>query len=200
MGAARRCGSVGGSFGTCRKPQGVPARGCAEEAAVSAAELRRAVVSDAVSDVRDVFRTGREEEPRFVEPRFVEPDLLLELDVVEARCRYPALSQAVLAGASGQLRNMATVGGDLLQRTRCGYFADLSEPCDTRRPGSGCSAITTRPAAAGRPPAGHDLGGTSLAETAASILAELIAVDNGRGGHRLRDGELPIRATAGSRT
>ncbi|MFJ8689681.1 FAD binding domain-containing protein [Micromonospora wenchangensis] len=57
------------------------------------------------------------------------------------RLRYPALSQAILAGASGQLRNMATVGGNLLQRTRCAYFADPSEACNKRAPGSGCSAI-----------------------------------------------------------
>lgn len=60
----------------------------------------------------------------------------------EVRRRYPALSQAVLAGASGQLRNMATVAGNLLQRTRCAYFADLSQPCNKRLPGSGCPAIT----------------------------------------------------------
>jgi xanthine dehydrogenase YagS FAD-binding subunit len=60
----------------------------------------------------------------------------------EVRRRYPALTQAVLAGASGQLRNMATVGGNLLQRTRCPYFADLAQPCNKRDPGSGCSAIT----------------------------------------------------------
>ncbi|GAA2117210.1 FAD binding domain-containing protein [Actinomadura alba] len=60
----------------------------------------------------------------------------------EVRRRYPALSQAVLAGASGQLRNMATVGGNLLQRTRCAYYADPSQPCNKRSPGSGCSAIT----------------------------------------------------------
>ncbi len=60
----------------------------------------------------------------------------------QVRRRYPALSQAVLAGASGQLRNMATVGGNLLQRTRCAYFADPSEPCNKRDPGSGCPAIT----------------------------------------------------------
>jgi xanthine dehydrogenase YagS FAD-binding subunit len=58
----------------------------------------------------------------------------------EVRRRYPALAQAVLAGASGQLRNMATVGGNLLQRTRCGYFADLAQPCNKRAPGSGCPA------------------------------------------------------------
>ncbi|MEU1055589.1 xanthine dehydrogenase family protein subunit M [Streptomyces sp. NPDC005876] len=59
----------------------------------------------------------------------------------EVRRRYPALTQAVLAGASGQLRNMATVGGNLLQRTRCGYFTDVTRPCNKRAPGSGCSAI-----------------------------------------------------------
>jgi xanthine dehydrogenase YagS FAD-binding subunit len=50
------------------------------------------------------------------------------------------LAQAVLAGASGQLRNMATVGGNLLQRTRCGYFTDVTKPCNKRAPGTGCPA------------------------------------------------------------
>ncbi len=59
----------------------------------------------------------------------------------EVRRHYPALAQALLAGASGQLRNMATVGGNLLQRTRCGYFSDLAKPCNKRVPGSGCPAI-----------------------------------------------------------
>lgn len=59
----------------------------------------------------------------------------------EVRRRFPALTQAILAGASGQLRNMATAGGNLLQRTRCGYFASLSQPCNKRVPGSGCPAI-----------------------------------------------------------
>ncbi|MEV4503382.1 FAD binding domain-containing protein [Streptomyces klenkii] len=57
------------------------------------------------------------------------------------RRRYPALAQAVLAGASGQLRNMATVGGNLLQRTRCGYFTDVTKACNKRVPGSGCPAV-----------------------------------------------------------
>ncbi|MFD3540809.1 FAD binding domain-containing protein [Streptomyces sp. NPDC058662] len=56
------------------------------------------------------------------------------------RARYPALSQALLAGASGQLRNVATTGGNLLQRTRCPYFQDVSKPCNKREPGSGCGA------------------------------------------------------------
>ncbi|MEU1131662.1 xanthine dehydrogenase family protein subunit M [Streptomyces sp. NPDC005900] len=59
----------------------------------------------------------------------------------DVRRRYPALAQAVLAGASGQLRNMATVGGNLLQRTRCAYFTDPHTPCNKRRPGSGCAAL-----------------------------------------------------------
>lgn len=57
------------------------------------------------------------------------------------RERYPVLSQALLAGASGQLRNLATTGGNLLQRTRCAYFQDATVPCNKRKPGSGCSAI-----------------------------------------------------------
>jgi xanthine dehydrogenase YagS FAD-binding subunit len=54
---------------------------------------------------------------------------------------YPVLAQALLAGASGQLRNLATTGGNLLQRTRCVYFQDVTTPCNKREPGSGCSAI-----------------------------------------------------------
>ncbi len=55
---------------------------------------------------------------------------------------YPVLSQAILQGASAQIRNMATVGGNLLQRTRCVYFRDTAMPCNKREPGTGCPAIT----------------------------------------------------------
>jgi xanthine dehydrogenase YagS FAD-binding subunit len=55
--------------------------------------------------------------------------------------RYPLLASAILAGASQQLRNMASTGGNLLQRTRCAYFYDIVTPCNKREPGSGCSAI-----------------------------------------------------------
>ena len=55
--------------------------------------------------------------------------------------RYPLLASAILAGASQQLRNMASTGGNLLQRTRCYYFYDTATPCNKREPGSGCSAI-----------------------------------------------------------
>ncbi|MFJ7750000.1 FAD binding domain-containing protein [Arthrobacter sp. NPDC097144] len=57
------------------------------------------------------------------------------------RRRYPALSSALLAGASGQLRNLATTGGNLLQRTRCVYFQNPTTPCNKREPGTGCSAV-----------------------------------------------------------
>jgi xanthine dehydrogenase YagS FAD-binding subunit len=57
------------------------------------------------------------------------------------RVRFPLISQAILAGASGQLRNMATNGGNLRQRTRCPYFYDVNRACNKRAPGSGCAAL-----------------------------------------------------------
>ncbi len=59
----------------------------------------------------------------------------------EVSGRYPVLARAILAGASAQLRNMATNGGNLLQRTRCYYFYDVAMPCNKRQPGSGCPAL-----------------------------------------------------------
>jgi len=59
----------------------------------------------------------------------------------QVRERHPLLALALNAGASGQLRNMATVGGNMLQRTRCSYFYDLSMPCNKRQPGTGCGAL-----------------------------------------------------------
>ncbi|MEV6459240.1 FAD binding domain-containing protein [Streptomyces albidoflavus] len=107
----------------------------------------------------DLMKTGVERPTRLVDVRElpldgIEPtaegglrigatvtnsDLAAHPDI---RRHHPALAQAVLAGASGQLRNMATVGGNLLQRTRCGYFTDVSGPCNKRVPGSGCPAVT----------------------------------------------------------
>src|ERR1700758_5328746 len=60
---------------------------------------------------------------------------------MRVRRRYPLLAQAVLAGASTQLRNKATTAGNLLQRTRCSYFYDTTKPCNKRVPGSGCAAL-----------------------------------------------------------
>jgi xanthine dehydrogenase YagS FAD-binding subunit len=57
------------------------------------------------------------------------------------RSRYAVLTQAIVAGGSGQLRNKATTGGNLLQRTRCAYFYDTTKPCNKRQPGSGCGAL-----------------------------------------------------------
>src|SRR6185437_11504563 len=74
------------------------------------------------------------------------------------RAGYPVLAQAVLAGASGQLRNAATVGGNLLQRTRCPYFQDVTKPCNKRTPGSGCPALDgRRPERVSRPGEHRDL-------------------------------------------
>lgn len=63
-------------------------------------------------------------------------------DHADVRRDYPILSRAILAGASQQIRNMATVGGNLLQRTRCPYYYDTAFPCNKRQPGSGCPAAT----------------------------------------------------------
>src|ERR1700704_7052449 len=65
-------------------------------------------------------------------------DLAHHAEVIK---RFPVLSQAILAGASAQLRNMATTGGNLMQRTRCYYFRDTGYACNKRQPGSGCAAI-----------------------------------------------------------
>ncbi len=62
-------------------------------------------------------------------------------DAPAVKAHFPAVSQALLQSASPQLRNMATIGGNVLQRTRCAYFRDVSQPCNKRRPGLGCSAI-----------------------------------------------------------
>jgi xanthine dehydrogenase YagS FAD-binding subunit len=70
--------------------------------------------------------------------------LALNSDVAEHEIiikKLPLLSQALKAGASPQLRNMATVGGNMMQRTRCSYFYDLTMPCNKRQPGSGCGAL-----------------------------------------------------------
>jgi xanthine dehydrogenase YagS FAD-binding subunit len=67
--------------------------------------------------------------------------LVRNTDLANHPAAPPVLSQALLAGASGQLRNVATVAGNLLQRTRCSYFQDVTKPCNKRIPGSGCPAI-----------------------------------------------------------
>ncbi|MEQ4304888.1 xanthine dehydrogenase family protein subunit M [Plantactinospora sp. B6F1] len=129
---------------------------------------------------------------------------------------YPMLAQALLRSASPQLRNMASIGGNLLQRVRCGYFRDTGTGCNKRRPGSGCPAI-------GGENRGHAILGTSdscVATHPSDLAVALVALDArvrlvGRGGtrdvrladfyllpgdtpdreHDLRPGELVTRVT-----
>ncbi|MFL6143298.1 MAG: FAD binding domain-containing protein [Labedaea sp.] len=99
---------------------------------------------------------------------------------------YPAISRALLLSASQQLRNMASIGGNLLQRTRCGYFRDVNVPCNKREPGSGCPAI----AGANRM---HAVLGTSdacVATHASDVAVALVALD----------AEVRLRGAAGTRT
>ncbi|WP_037358952.1 FAD binding domain-containing protein [Amycolatopsis orientalis] len=86
---------------------------------------------------------------------------------------YPAISRALLLSASQQLRNMASIGGNLMQRTRCSYFRDVAMPCNRRSPGSGCSAIT----GVNRM---HAIFGTSdscVATHASDVAVALVALD-----------------------
>ena len=103
----------------------------------------------------------------------------------QIEARYPLLASAILAGASQQLRNMASTGGNLLQRTRCFYFYDTTTPCNKREPGSGCSAI-------GGINRGHAILGTSehciathpsdMCVALAALEAQVLAT--GKGGER----------------
>jgi CO/xanthine dehydrogenase FAD-binding subunit len=105
----------------------------------------------------DLMRLGVEEPGRLVDVAHLPYDTITEepdgglligsavrnSDLAANRAvreRFPMLAQSVLAGASGQIRNMATVGGNLLQRTRCSYFQDITKPCNKRVPGTGCPA------------------------------------------------------------
>jgi xanthine dehydrogenase YagS FAD-binding subunit len=99
---------------------------------------------------------------------------------------YPMISRALLASASQQLRNMASIGGNLLQRTRCTYFRDVAAPCNKREPGSGCPAIS----GANRR---HAVLGTSehcVATHASDVAVALVALE----------AEIRLVSAAGSRT
>jgi xanthine dehydrogenase YagS FAD-binding subunit len=96
---------------------------------------------DLIVDVRTLTSrevTGREDGGLHIGAAVTNSELAADPRVRE---RYPVLAQALLSGASGQLRNMATVGGNPLQRTRCVYFQDITTPCNKREPGSGCAAV-----------------------------------------------------------
>ncbi|MCE7004448.1 xanthine dehydrogenase family protein subunit M [Kibdelosporangium philippinense] len=107
-------------------------------------------------------------------------------DVARHHGVYPVISSALLQSASQQLRNMASIGGNLLQRTRCGYFRDVNMPCNKRNPGSGCSAIT----GVNRM---HAILGTSdscVATHASDVAVALVALD----------AEITLASAAGTRT
>lgn len=99
--------------------------------------------------------------------------------------RFPVISQALLAGASAQLRNMASMGGNLCQRVRCSYFRDATSPCNKREPGSGCAALNGHNR-------GHAILGTSdtcIATHPSDIAVALVALNavvhtRGPGGER----------------
>jgi xanthine dehydrogenase YagS FAD-binding subunit len=99
--------------------------------------------------------------------------------------RFPVISQALLLGASAQLRNMASMGGNLCQRVRCSYFRDATSPCNKRDPGSGCAAL-------GGFNRGHAILGTSgscIATHPSDVAVALVALDavvhtRGTGGER----------------
>lgn len=99
---------------------------------------------------------------------------------------YPVIAGALLQSASQQLRNMASIGGNLLQRTRCGYFRDVATPCNKRSPGGGCSAITGDNRM-------HAVLGTSdhcVATHASDLAVALVALD----------ARITLVSTAGTRT
>ena len=100
--------------------------------------------------------------------------------------RYPVLASAVMAGASQQLRNMASTGGNLLQRTRCSYFYDTATPCNKREPGSGCSAIDGQNR-------GHAILGTSEACIATHPSDMCVAL-------AMLEAKVHVMGTAGERT
>ena len=91
----------------------------------------------------------------------------------EVAANYPVISEALFKSASAQIRNMASIGGNLLQRTRCGYFRDVNTPCNKREPGSGCPAINGENRM-------HAILGTSLscvATHASDLAVALVALD-----------------------
>ena len=98
--------------------------------------------------------------------------------------RFPAVAEALLSGASAQLRNAATVGGNILQRTRCAYFYDTASACNKRAPGSGCAAARARP---GTTP--YWDGASCIATHPSDFCVPLVALDavveiEGRTGRR----------------
>jgi xanthine dehydrogenase YagS FAD-binding subunit len=134
-----RAGDISGAVATlAREPAGVFLAG-----GTNLVDLMKLGVMkpDVLVDVRRLTSPGIEDLPDGglrIGAAITNSELAAERRI---RSRYPVLSQALLSGASGQLRNLATTGGNLLQRTRCAYFYDTTTPCNKREPGTGCSAL-----------------------------------------------------------
>lgn len=108
------------------------------------------------------------------------------------RQRYPVLAEALLAGASGQLRNLATVGGNLLQRTRCLYFQDVTKACNKRLPGSGCPARQGEHRNLAILGASESCVATHPSDMAVALMAldTIVHVQDAAGTHEIPMGEL----------
>ncbi|NYG59466.1 xanthine dehydrogenase YagS FAD-binding subunit [Nocardioides daedukensis] len=108
------------------------------------------------------------------------------------RSRFPAVARALLAGASGQIRNQATTGGNLLQRTRCVYFQDVTTPCNKRELGSGCSALEGYGRYNAILGASSDCVATHPSDLAVALAAldAAVVVQDGRGRRRVPIEEL----------
>ncbi|TWP47792.1 xanthine dehydrogenase family protein subunit M [Lentzea tibetensis] len=99
---------------------------------------------------------------------------------------FPVISRALLLSASGQLRNMASIGGNLLQRTRCDYFRDVTAPCNKRQPGSGCPAQTGVNRTHAILGSSSSCAATHASDVAVAFVAlEAMVVVRGRGGDRI---------------
>ena len=107
--------------------------------AIAAARQPGAMFLGGGTNLVDLMKLGVEAPERLVDVSRLPFNSAVAADR-RVRERYPLLALALLSGASGQLRNVATTGGNLLQRTRCAYFQDVSKPCNKRHPGSGCPA------------------------------------------------------------
>ena len=129
-----------------------------KEAAAQAAKTPGATFIAGGTNLLDLMKIGVEEPVHLIDVNGLDLDVIAPTDdggvrigalvrntdlAADTRIRrdYPLLSRALLAGASGQLRNKATTAGNLLQRTRCPYFYDTNQPCNKRLPGSGCAAM-----------------------------------------------------------
>lgn len=127
-----------------------------EDAIATLTQIPEAMLIAGGTNMLDLMKEGVQTPPQLIDIRKLPSTIELREDRLYigamarnsevayhpiVRSRYPVLSEAILAGASAQLRNMATTGGNLMQRTRCSYFHDVAFACNKRQPGSGCAAL-----------------------------------------------------------